>query len=530
MGDLRIARRHATPETAGSGSVSASGDSTREALRRLRWIAGATSVMPLLLLGITAVIAPPGSPQRDALGSTAALFGLGVLVSIATFVTLGNERIAPSVRLDVGFGFQVALAFVIGVFRHLMPWAPGDGFREISPVSAVILIFAAVVPNKPRRTLLASLSAAAMDPLGLVIAVARGNAAPPAAQVIVICLSPFMAAGVSTVISSVVHNLARSADEAKRLGSYLLTERLGAGGMGEVWRAEHRMLARPAAIKLIRAESVGDVGAVRRFEREALATSTLQSPHTIHLYDFGITDDGTFYYVMELLDGLDLDELVRRDGPQPAERVVHILRQVCESLDEAHHRGLVHRDVKPANIYVCRYARELDFVKVLDFGLVKPRDATSAPAELAPTLTIDGALAGTPAFLAPEMALGEKEIDGRADVYALGCVGYWLLTGQLVFEAETPMKMILRHLQAAPAPPSDRTELTVPAALDRLLLECLEKEPSKRPASAAELGQRLAAIELAEPWSRARAAVWGEAHAGAKRAPVDDALASTMAS
>jgi serine/threonine-protein kinase len=295
----------------------------------------------------------------------------------------------------------------------------------------------------------------------------------------------------------VVYRLGTQLSQARELGSYRLVNRLGQGGMGEVWRAEHRLLARPAAVKLIRPDVLGGSGGVRgtelvtRFEREAQATCSLRSPHTIELYDFGVADDGTFYYVMELLDGFDLQVLVDRFGPLPPWRAVRILEQVCHSLAEAHAAGLVHRDIKPANIYVCRYGRDVDFVKVLDFGLVKPQPSAGTT-ELA--ITGENAAQGTPGFMAPEQVVGDRPADGRSDIYALGCVGYWLLTGQLVFRGPTTIATILQHVQADPAPPSTKAP-GVPRALDDLILACLAKDPDRRPATADEVAARLDAIE-----------------------------------
>ncbi len=242
-----------------------------------------------------------------------------------------------------------------------------------------------------------------------------------------------------------------------RLGSYEVLSLLGAGGMGQVWRAKHLMLDRPAAVKLIRPESLGPEAGVqaetllRRFEREAKATSALRSPHTVQIYDFGTTEDGTFYYAMELLEGRDLKSLVEQHGPLPAERVIYILRQVCESLAEAHRNGLIHRDIKPANIFLAEVAFKYDFVKVLDFGLVKQTPGTGWKGS---RLTIEGAVAGTPAFMAPELIKGSSKIDERVDIYSLGCVAYGLLTGQLVFEGNTPLQIIAAHLEQQPVLPS----------------------------------------------------------------------------
>ncbi len=299
------------------------------------------------------------------------------------------------------------------------------------------------------------------------------------------------------------------------LPNYQVGELLGRGGMGEVWRAQHRLLARGAAIKLVRpellgAQSDGDRRSMlRRFEREAQATAALNSPHTIRVFDFGATPDGTFYYVMELLSGRDLDSLVHQFGPLPADRTVYLLVQVCQSLAEAHARGLVHRDIKPANIYTCRMGLEYDFVKLLDFGLVKFNDRGAGRQTL---MTADHTTTGTPAFMAPEAILGDGDVDRRADVYALGCVTYYLLTGQLVFEADTPMKMLMHHVQTPPTPPSQRTELPIPRELDDLVMACLEKDPDKRPQDAEQLLAMARRCQCGRLWDTVRAKEWWETH------------------
>jgi serine/threonine-protein kinase len=299
------------------------------------------------------------------------------------------------------------------------------------------------------------------------------------------------------------------------MGSYQLVELLGHGGMGEVWRAQHQLLARSAAIKLVRPELLGVTNdeeariVLRRFEREAQATAALSSPHTINLFDYGMTDEGTFYYVMELLMGRDLESLVRDFGPLPADRAVFLFRQVCHSLADAHARSLVHRDIKPANIYVCRMGLEYDFVKVLDFGLVKSSDRTTAQT----LLTIEQTTTGTPAYMAPEIILGDTEVDRRADVYAVGCAAYFALTGELVFEADSTMKMLLQHVHATPVPPSQRTELYIPPDVDALVMACLEKDPDKRPQDAQELFQiACRCCGDRTTWNQERAKGWWEQH------------------
>ncbi len=294
-------------------------------------------------------------------------------------------------------------------------------------------------------------------------------------------------------------------DNSVRVGSYSLIEQLGAGGMGEVWLARHRLLARPAAVKVVR-----DAGGVlerdslrQRFAREAQATAELQSPHTVQLFDFGVTETGSYYYVMERLYGLDLQRLVERHGPVPAERAVHLLQQACLSLAEAHDLQLVHRDIKPANLFVCRLGSQFDFLKVLDFGVVSRHGQ-----EAMTSITAAGVVLGTPAFLAPELIGSNVAFDGRADIYSLGCVAYYLLTGKPPFEARDARAMLAHHAGSTPAPPSATSEQALPAELDALVLECLSKDPGLRPASAHDLRERLERIPFASPWDQRRAREW----------------------
>jgi transcriptional regulator with GAF, ATPase, and Fis domain/tRNA A-37 threonylcarbamoyl transferase component Bud32 len=308
-------------------------------------------------------------------------------------------------------------------------------------------------------------------------------------------------------------------DERMAVGSYRLVSPLGSGGMGVVWLGKHRLLARPAAVKLIRHERLPGLEheqLVRRFQREAQVTAGLRSPHTVQLYDFGVNDSGSFYYVMELLEGLDLDRIVSRFGPQPAERVIMLLRQACRSLAEAHERGLVHRDIKPANLFVARLGSEYDYLKVLDFGIVKDQ-----PGQDATMLTAQGLVQGTPAFMAPELAFGENTIDGRADLYSLACAAYWVLTGQPVFRARTPAEMLLHHAQTEPTPPSKVSELPIPPELETLLVACLQKDPGMRPPSALELEALLADVPSERPWTQDRARTWWHAHAPDVVVPTD---------
>jgi serine/threonine-protein kinase len=421
--------------------------------------------------------------------------------------------------MNIGLAFEIASSYAIAAaeFADPMGLEMHRGMIGLSWVAVWVVLFTVVVPTAPRRAVLAALASVTSVPviIGLVIASGATSFRLEPAQFFFGLVFPYiLVVGMAYVGARVVYHLGTEVKRARELGSYRLEEKLGEGGMGEVWRARHRMLARPAAIKLIRPSVSGGAGAgvseeaVRRFEREAQVIARLRSPHTVELFDFGMATDGAFYYAMELLDGLDADSLVQRFGPTPPERAIHVLRQVCHSLSEAHSCGLVHRDIKPANLFLCRYGEEYDFAKVLDFGIVR---AVRDPADTSPVHTRGNAVRGTPAFIAPEQVMG-TDVDGRADIYATGCVAYWLLTGQLVFTAATPLALLLHHAQTPPTPPSARTDRPIPAALDDLVLSCLAKDPAKRPQSARELSRRLAEVDGANAWTQERAQEWWAAH------------------
>lgn len=338
---------------------------------------------------------------------------------------------------------------------------------------------------------------------------------------------------------------AKSAVErAKQLGSYRLVEKLGGGGMGEVWRAEHQLLARQAAIKLVRPEVLIDAKHApvvqERFRREAQTLASLRSRHTIELYDYGVTADGSFFYVMELLDGVDLQQLVSGHGPQPASRVISIIAQACQSLAEAHDAGLYHRDIKPANLFLCRAADEVDIIKLLDFGIVHnvadPIEAPSAPspdaiAALPSTtgerLTMMGTVIGTPGYIAPELAVGAPPGAG-GDIYALGCVAWWLLTGGEVFSRPTEDEVI--HAHVADDVPDLRSKVRgwLPPELERVVLRCLEKNPARRPLDARTLAESLFSIEIPpeHAWARSQAVTWWASLGHTKTAAPDAATAA----
>jgi tRNA A-37 threonylcarbamoyl transferase component Bud32 len=432
-----------------------------------------------------------------------------IVASLAMYWWLRRREHDPYRVMDLGLVYLVVTAFALGVMMHAGPLATDEPVTGpvITWIGPVILMFAAIVPAAPWKLLLAGFIAASMDPIGMLVAQAAGRSHyGPWQNALLMHFPNYLLLGVAMVISRVVTRLGLQVARERELGSYRLGELLGRGGMGEVYQATHRMLARPAAIKLIRPETLGAEQesaelAARRFRREAEAAASLRSPHTVELYDFGVTEDQTLYFVMELLEGMDLETLVERHGPLPANRAIHLLRQVCESLEEAHVGGLVHRDIKPANIHVGRVGLRHDFVKVLDFGLVKSVAGVSEDS----LATAAGLTPGTPAYMAPEMTRGDP-VDGRADIYAVGCVAYYLLTGHLVFEADNAFQMIARHLSAEPVPPSVRGNVALPPGLDQLILACLAKHPAERP-DAGALSRALAAIPV-ESWTEEDAARW----------------------
>lgn len=500
-----------TPEPAGGTGLPS--DILAVASRRLGIVSLVWAGLAALLLLLNNVVSPilsPGVPLDDAWPWPGNPVALGVVgVSIALFWYTRQKACDCQFSLDLGLYYEVLIAFAIGIVNQWTPNTVG-----LSWICVLVLVHPMIVPNTRSRTLVAALAAASMDPVGLAITGMRGVEIPTFAVILWTYLPNYICAFLALIPSHVITGLGREVSHARELGSYQLGELLGRGGMGEVYHARHRMLHRPAAIKLVRPEALKATEfeprdtVLRRFQREAEAAAQLHSPHTVALYDFGITKGGRFYTVMELLQGLDLESFVERFGPVSPARTVFLLQQACHSLSEAHALGLVHRDVKPANIYACRVGLQTDFVKVLDFGLVKGdlgegKDRTK--------LTAPDITTGTPAYMSPELARAE-DIDGRADIYALGCVAYWMLTGRLVFDADTPMKMMVAHIKNTPLPPSQHSEFDVSAEMDEIVLACLEKDRGKRPATADELAARLAACDVGEPWTQAQSTAWWQQH------------------
>ena len=451
---------------------------------------------------------------------------IGIAAGLLVAAVIRSERFSPPTVMNLGLVFEIASSYAIAAaeFGDPLGLETHRGFLGLSWVAVWVVLFTVVVPTPPRRAVLAALASVSSIPVIIGLSIALGTTSlrvEPVKFFFGLVFPYLLVVAMAYVGARVVYQLGTEVKRARELGSYRLVEKLGEGGMGEVWRARHRMLSRPAAIKLIRPSAIGNghagvsAEAIRRFQREAEVIARLRSPHTVELFDFGIADDGAFYYVMELLDGLDADSLLRRFGPTPPERAIYLLRQICHSLSEAQSCGLVHRDIKPANIFLCRYGEEYDFVKVLDFGIVGAVREVADPSLMD---TRENAVRGTPAFIAPEQAMGGK-VDWRADIYATGCVAYWLLTGQFVFTADTAMGLLLQHAQTPPTRPSARTEMPIPQALDDLVLSCLAKDPAKRPQSARELSFRLADVEGVGAWTQDRAREWWLMHQPAPRGP-----------
>jgi eukaryotic-like serine/threonine-protein kinase len=434
----------------------------------------------------------------------AALLGVGLFA-------VHHYRLAlPSTVSRIGMTFSVVVAFAIALAETAVPLAADRPVLGISAAGPWIVFSCLLFATSPVAMLVTGLAAASMWPLAYAINVQRlGLVLAPWSRLIVWPAINYLMALVTWLIGRRLHGATAASGDAGELGRYRLLAPIGAGGMGEVWKASHEMLARQAAVKLVRPRTTASSPRqadlwVERFRREANVIAGLQSPNTIYLYDFGVSRDGQFYYAMELLDGISLETLVKTFGPQPVGRVRSIVAQICVSLEEAHQRNLVHRDLKPSNVMLCKLALTYDFIKVLDFGLAK-----CAACEDVQQLTMEGTAAGTPGYIAPEVALGEERIDGRADVYALGCIIYFLLTGTLVFPDPNPMTMAIKHCQAKPDLPSSRTELPIPQDLEAIVMRCLEKKPDDRPSSAREVALMLEACDFAS-WTQKDAEVWWE--------------------
>ncbi len=471
----------------------------RQRIRLTALLAAGAFALSLAVDLVSRTRALSGAPASSGSGAAASVIvdAGGVAVALALFMIGRHPRVGFTAVLRSALITEVLVCAAIAAETAFVPVQGGLGAPTVSWVTPIIIALPLIVPAPPRAALVSSVAAALTVPIAVL---AAGG---PLVEALRASVSPVIAVGIAFVGARVVYRIGLDVARASHVGSYRLDEPLGRGGMGEVWSGTHRLLARPAAIKLIRPEalapSYGESAerVVARFEREARATARLRSPHTVQLYDFGVTDDGCFYLVMELLDGIDLQTLVRTSGPLAPARVAHIVSQTCDSLGEAHALGLVHRDVKPANVLLCRQANRYDVVKVLDFGLVLDAREGDRSASFR---TAENVVCGTPAYMSPEQIGGDRRVDGRSDLYALGCVAYWLLTGHVVFEAAPAARAMMHHVESVPAPPSSRTTTPIPPSLESLVMDCLAKDPDRRPPDAASIRRRLSEARDIPSW------------------------------
>ena len=406
------------------------------------------------------------------------------MVTCAIFVALRFRVRDPRLvhALDV-----LAIASTAATAAIALSVVPYAVTVDVSAVAFFILFFAlraALVPSNPwLATLVAAISAIPFA-IGLASLYRRALVPDPGGATFAALRAMLGGIAGVYVVSKTIYGLRRVVERAVQLGQYVVHEKIGEGGMGAVYRASHAMLKRPTAVKLIAPDRASET-AVARFEREVMAASRLSHPNTVAIYDFGRTRGGVFYYAMELLDGQDLSRLVEHEGPQSVSRTLHILRQVTASLREAHDAGLVHRDVKPANVMLCTRGGVRDFVKVLDFGLVKDVARSEAT-----KITAETSITGTPLYMAPETIVAPDTVGPPADVYAVGCVAYFLLTGRPPFAGNNVVEVCLAHVHEVPAPPSSHAPAALPIELDALVVRCLDKDPRQRPTTR-DLGEQL---------------------------------------
>ena len=473
-----------------------------EGARRVSWLAAVFIVASIAWYAWERLVQPHLAPVFD--DPVTRLAGLMTIFIAAGLVALRRYAVVTSRQLlGLGVTFEIAVSFAIAMVETSRPFDASRPLLGLSAIGPWIIFVAAVVPTPPHVRLALALAAATTWPVAYWINSARfGFITESWRQTSIWPTMNYLLAGVAYLVGRLTYGTVREVQDARNLGSYTLMSQIGEGGMGEVWRASHKLLARPAAIKLVKLDASRQELFAQRFHREANAIAALKSPHTVYLYDFGATQDGRLYYVMELLDGISLQTLVDTFGPQPAPRVVAILKQICRSLEEAHQEKIIHRDLKPSNVMICQVAQARDFVKVLDFGLAKPFGAGAAS-----NLTVQGVTLGTPEYMAPEVGRGSRSVDARADLYALGCIAYVLLTGALVFNDPNPVSVALKHMRTPPVPPSRRTDRPIPPDLERVILACLEKDPDARPRSARGVERLLAACGVPQ-WNEEDADAW----------------------
>lgn len=411
------------------------------------------------------------------------------------------------------FGLPVAFFLLIGYHKLTFCAEMTDGHSHIpnvtGPWELLIFSYALFVPNTWKRAAIV-MSLIGLGPIvEMGVTYLQSEAFAELARTSEfrgIFTEHFLVMALTVVIATVgvwtIGSLRHEAFVAKQLGQYRLKQMLGSGGMGEVYLAEHEMMKRPCAIKVIRPEKAGNPKVLARFEREVRATAKLSHWNSIDIFDYGRTGDGTFYYVMEFLPGHNLGELVEGHGRLPAARIVYLMKQVCEALAEAHDQGLIHRDIKPANIYCAYRGGQFDVAKLLDFGLAKPTDDVEDVG-----LTQDGAITGSPLYMSPEQATGSAQVDVRSDIYSLGALMYYMATGEPPFNYRQPIKVMVAHASETPRSPREINP-DIPIELEEVILRCLEKQPEDRVQDASSLREMLEQLPTADDWSSAIAADW----------------------
>jgi eukaryotic-like serine/threonine-protein kinase len=497
-------------------SSGVSPDYFRERLRLVHAIVLLLGAVFFVFVTAARALKEPAPFDEWFFGPATAINLLQIAFNLSVYIWLG--RVSPPARaldlIDV-FG-TLAIAGLCSAYAWTERFIPGQEHHAILAVSNLLFLRAVIVPGLPGRAIKLAIVGALIStsPLAWVSGIGWHDATPDRLLRVAFFVSwALISLILSVVACRVIHGLRREVKEAEQLGQYTLGERIGAGGMGTVYRASHALMRRPCAIKILQPDRV-DPADVERFEREVQATSQLSHPNTIAIFDYGKTDDGVFYYAMELLGGMDLSRLVRDYGPQYPGRVVHIVLQILGSLEEAHAHGLVHRDIKPANIHLCHRGNRDDVVKVLDFGLVKDCDDAEGSEE---------GLMGTPRYLAPESILNPQATDARSDLYAVAAVAYHLLTGTHVFQGRTVGEVLRQHREESPESPSKRLGRTIPEDLETIILEALAKDPADRPQSAEEFATILAATRAAAMWGPEAARTWWDQHAHSQRVAIGDA-------
>jgi serine/threonine protein kinase len=466
-------------------------------------LAGASWAMLAIVYLIGVAQNQPDEHRPFSVGGS--LHFTNALVAGALWLATRSGRRSPSLLHGLDIAAMLALVVIWVLAGATMP--DPDVGSHIALLSFIvgILARAIVVPSTATRTLATS---ALGGVLVVVFAVWRnaGGETVVGSAVATTCWV-VSAVTLATVASHTIFGLRREVQKARVLGQYTLESKIGEGGMGAVWRAQHALLRRPTAVKLLPPERAGEE-AIRRFEREVQQTARLRHPNSVAVYDYGRTRDGVFYYAMELLEGIDLERLVREHGPQPPGRVIHVLTQICGALAEAHDLGLVHRDVKPANVLLSPRREEHEFAKVVDFGLVK-----SVEAEGHGAVTATNTITGTPLYMSPEAITSPDSVGAASDLYAVGAVGWFLLVGKPPFEADTIVEICSKHLYTPAERPSAVLGTPIPSDLEDVILGCLEKQQSARPANARALRTALEACRSAGEWSTRDAIAWWRTHA-----------------